>query len=420
MDYGNRSILLVDGQSFYASIEKSAYPGLQNKPVAVGDPERQSGIILAACPVAKAHGVTTASRVGEALALCRDLVVIRPRMQRYISTSLLITKICESFTELVEPYSIDEQFLDVTGSTGLYGSAEEIARRIQHHVQLSTGVPTRVGIGPTKVLAKTATENFAKKCPGGIFRLDQHNIERELWPLPIHKMFMVASRMTARFTLYGLRTIGDVARLELPVFQKMMRRMMGKQSDIQAEYYWKIANGIDPSPVVPSIATPLQSVSHGKALRASLYRRREDIEVVMLELAVEVGRRARRLGYQGRVISLGVSESDGARAGGFHRQLTLPRPTSLTHDLIQAVLQLFHTHWQGMPVSRITISLNQLSSDDVQQLDLFEDRAKQFDLELVTDEIKHRFGDIAIMRASSLLQAGVARERAEQIGGHYK
>lgn len=420
MNYGNRSILLVDGQSFYASIEKVAHPEYMGKPVAVGDPSRKSGIILAACPIAKAHGVTTASRIGEALALCKDLIVIRPRMQRYITISLFITTIFETVTDQVEPYSIDEQFLDVTGSVGLYGSAEEIAQQLQHKILLSTGVWSRVGIGPTKVLAKTATDNFAKKREDGIFRLDQHNIERDLWPLPINNMFMVASRMTARFTMYGLRTIGDVARLELPVFKKLMRRMMGKQSDIQAEYYWQTANGIDPSPVVPSIASPLESISHGKALRASLYGRREDIEVVLLELCVEIGRRARRLGCLGRVVSLGVGESDGLRANVFNRQMTLNRPTSLTHDLVNAVQKLFDLNWQGMPVSNVAISLNQLSTDKVQQLDIFEDRAKQFELELATDGIKDRYGDAAIMRASSLLQSGVARERAGQIGGHFK
>ncbi|GBG09358.1 putative DNA polymerase IV, partial [Paenibacillus agaridevorans] len=274
--------------------------------------------------------------------------------------------------------------------------------------------------GPTKVLAKTATDNFAKKHPDGVYRLDQSNIETDLWPLPIHQMFMVASRMTRRFTMWGIDTIGDVARMELPNFKKLMRRMMGKQSDIQAEYYWQTARGIDPSPVVSSISAPLKSVSHGKTLRASLYTRREDIEVVLLELCIEVCRRARRLGVQGRVVSLGMGETDGKRANTFNRQLTLTNPTSLTHELSEAVLRLFNEFWQGLPASHIMIALNQLSSDRVQQLDLFDNRHKIFELEKTTDAIKDRFGDTAIMRASSMLEAGVARERAGQIGGHYK
>ncbi len=415
-----RSILLVDGQSFYASVEKAAHPEFKDMPVAVGDPERRSGIILAACPIAKAHGVTTASRVFEAQAACKDLVIIKPRMQRYITVSLLITEIYEAITPLVEPYSIDEQFLDVTGSANMFGSAEEVARQIQQRVMLSTGVWSRVGIGPTKVLAKTATDNFAKRHPDGIYRLDYSNIEQELWPLPIQKMFMVASRMTRRFLMWGIQTIGDIARMELPDFKRLMRRMMGKQSDIQAEYYWQTARGIDPSPVMPSIRGALQSVSHGKALRASLYTRKADIEVVILELCAEVCRRARRIGIQGRVVSLGLGETDGLHAHTFGRQLTLPYPTNLTRELQAAVLRLFNEHWRGMPVSYITIALTQLVRDDVQYLDLFTDRAKTYDLERAMDGIKDRYGDTAILRASSLLEAGIARERATQIGGHYK
>lgn len=415
-----REILLIDGQSFYASVEKAAHPEYRNKPVAVGDPARPSGIILAACPIAKKQGVSTAMRIGEAKAICKDLVIIRPRMQRYITISLFITRIFESYTDLVEPYSIDEQFLDVTGSVGRYGSAEEIAQHIQHQVLLSTGVWSRAGIGNNKINAKSATDNFAKKREDGIFRLDQNNIEHDLWPLPIQDMFMVASRMTKRFVMHGFRTIGDVARMDLSTFKKAMRRMMGQKADIQAEYFWSVSRGYDPSPVVPSIAAPLKSISHGKALRASLYTRQEDIEVVLLELCIEVGRRARRHGYQGRVVSLGIGETDGERRNHFNRQITLRQPTSVTHEILEAVLNLFQSYWQGMPVGHVGIALTQLTSDSIQQLDLFEDRAKQFDLEVATDRIKDRFGDMAIMRASSLLTAGVARERAGQIGGHFK
>ncbi|MFD2116305.1 DNA polymerase IV [Paenibacillus yanchengensis] len=419
-EHNERTILLVDGQSFYASIEKAAHPEYRDMPVAVGDPTRKSGIILAACPMAKDRGVTTASRVEEALTLCPDLVIIKPRMQRYITISLFITQIFESFTDLVEPYSIDEQFLDVTGSVGLYGSAEEIARQIQHKIKLSTGVWSRVGIGPTKILAKTATDNFAKKHPEGIYRLDQTNIEQELWPLPINKMFMVASRMTKRFVMQGINTIGDIAQMELTAFKQLMRKIMGKQSDIQAEYYWQTARGIDPSPVVSAIRGALKSVSHGKALRASLYSRKADIEVVIHELCAEVCRRARRIGVQGRVVSLGIGETDGQRVNSFGRQTTLDYPTNLTQELQAAILKLFNEYWQGMPVSYITIVLTQLAGDEVQYLDLFMDRAKIYDLECATDRIRERYGEAAILRASSLLDAGVAHERAGQIGGHYK
>lgn len=415
-----RAILLADCQSFYASVEKAARPELSGRPIAVGDPARKSGIILAACPVAKERGVTTAERVGQAQAKCPGLVVIRPRMQTYIETSLLITEILESFTDQVEPYSIDEQFLDVTGSAGCWGAPEEIARLIQTRVQGEIGVRTRVGIGPTKILAKMACDNFAKKQPEGIFRLDERNIASELWKLPIHCMFMVASRMTRHFMRMGLCTIGDIARMELGAFKASMRARMGRQSDIQAEYYWQTARGIDPSPVVAGIRHKLKSVGHGKVLRTHLYRKIEDIEVVLLELAIEVCRRSRRHGVMGRTVSVGVAEADGGRSSGFGRQMTLPRATSLTHEVAAAALQLFRKHWSGNPVGRISVTLGELSDDSVMQLTLFDDRIGLYSLEKVADEIKDRYGSDAIMRASSLLSAGVARERAEQIGGHYR
>ncbi|NGM83406.1 DNA polymerase IV [Paenibacillus sp. 7124] len=416
----SRHIFLIDGQSFYASIEKSAHPEYRDKPVAVGDPERLNGIVLAACPIAKSRGVTTASRVGEALAKCPELVVIRPRMRTYIQVSLLITEIFESYTDLVEPYSIDEQFLDVSGSLAYFGSPYEMAKMIQEHVYLSTGVHTRVGIGPTKVLAKMATDNYAKKIPEGIFELSFEKLESTLWNLPVHQMFMVASAMTRHFTRMGLACIGDIARMELYEFKQRMRREMGKQSDIQAEYYWQTARGIDPSPVAAGIRHQLKSVNHGKALRWKLYHRLKDIEIVLLELVIEVCRRTRYHHYMGSVVSVSAAETDGERSSHFSRQMTLPEPTALTHEVAVAAHSLFKKHWSGLPVSHLSVSLSQLTDDSIMQLTFFDNRCLAYDRERAIDGIKDRYGSDAIMRASSLMEAGVARERAEQIGGHYK
>lgn len=151
-----RTIFLADCQSFYASVEKADHPECKNKPVAVaGDPARRSGIILAACPIAKSFGVTTAERLGEALIKCPELVVMRPRMQHYIDVSLMITKIYEEFTDLVEIFSIDEQFLDVSASLPIFGDPETIAKSIQQKVLSQTGVWVRVGISLIKYLLKS-------------------------------------------------------------------------------------------------------------------------------------------------------------------------------------------------------------------------------------------------------------------------
>jgi DNA polymerase-4 len=320
----------------------------------------------------------------------------------------------------VEAFSIDEQFLDVTGSLRAFGGdLAELIHSIQQHVLLSTGVWTRVGIGPSKILAKMAN-NFAKKKPGGTFRLDYDNLDTELWPRPVHEMFMVAGRMTKNFYRMGITTIGDIARMELGEFKQRMRRTMGKQSDIQAEYYWQTARGIDPSPVVTGIRHQMKSVGHGKALRWNLYTRLEEIEVVLLELVIEVCQRARKYRYMGSVVSVAVVETDGNTSNSYSRQTTLPEPSALTHEVAAAAYRLFVDHWTGMPLSRLAITISELTDDRVMQLTLFDDRIRTLGKEQAIDQIKTRYGSQALIRASSLLESAVALERAEQIGGHYK
>lgn len=415
-----KQIFLIDGQSFYASIEKAAHPEYNGRPIAVGDPSRSNGIVLAACPQAKAQGVTTASRVGEALAACPDLVVIRPRMHTYIHISLLISEIFQSYTSLVEPFSIDEQFLDVTASQSYYGPPFEMARRIQEHVLASTGVWTRVGIGPTKVLAKMAMDNFAKKTVEGVFQLSFERLGSTLWQLPVKDMFMVGSAMSGHFTRMGITQIGDIASMELSEFKRRMQWEMGRQSDIQAEYYWQTACGIDPSPVMSEIRQPLKSVSHGKALRWSLYGRLCDIETVLLELVIEVCQRTRRHRQMASTVCVSASETDGIRKRSFSRQMALQHPTALTHEVAAAARHLFIRYWSGLPLCQLSVALSNLSDDDMLQLTLFDDRSRAYDREVVIDRIKERYGSTAIMRASSLLEGAIAEERSKQIGGHYK
>ncbi len=414
-------IMLADCQSFYASVEKAAHPEYADQPVAVaGDPARRSGIILTACPIAKARGVKTAETLGEALGKCPELVVIRPRMRTYIDVSLAITRIYESFTDLVEPFSIDEQFLDVTGSLKYFGSAEKIAKQIQAKILLATGVWSRVGIGDTKILAKTACDNFAKKTEEGIFILPQTEVSRHLWPLQISQMYGVAGRMTNHFIRMGIHKIGDLAQIPLPKFKQMLRARMGKQSDIQAELFWQTANGIDPSPVSPGTFSGGQkAIGHGMTLPID-YARKEDIEVVLGELSEEVCRRCRSKGFMGRVVSVGASGADYDHPTGFNRQMTLPDPTNITKEVYAAVRSLFHRHWDGQPVRRLGVALTGLASDSTYQLSLFEDREKVRRLEQTTDSIKNRYGSSSILRASSLMASGQARERSAKIGGHYK
>ncbi|MFY0544498.1 DNA polymerase IV [Brevibacillus sp. H7] len=407
-----RIVFLADMQSFYASIEKAANPEIRNKPIVVaGDPERRSGVVLAACPIAKSYGVTTAEALWQAQQKCRHLVVVRPRMETYIDISLQITRIFEAFTDLVEPYSIDEQFLDVTGSVGLFGDAWTIAREIRRRVWLETGIHCRIGIGENKVLAKMACDNFAKKREEGIFWLKKEELAQTLWKLPIEKLFGVGSRMKRHFHRMGIYQIGQLANLS----PALLIRRWG----INGEVLWRTAHGLDDSPVSLHTHDTQKGIGHHMTLPRD-YHTAADIKVVLLELSEEVCRRARHKQLMGSVVSVGCRGADFDASHGFWRQLKLGEATNDAITLYEAACRLFDRHWKETPVRSVGVHLGQLQPDNVVQLNLFADTEKQRSLAYAMDGIRARYGNDAILRAVSLLGAGQARERARKIGGHYK
>jgi DNA polymerase-4 len=407
-------IMLADCQSFYASVEKASHPEYKHKPLVVaGDPKRRSGIILAACPLAKKYGITTAETLGDALGKCSNLVVIQPRMQEYINVSMQITKILETFSDLVEPFSIDEQFIDVTASQRLFGTPLEIAKAIQDKVMSETGVYTRIGISDCKVVAKMACDNFAKKNSNGIYELPKEDIPSVLWILPIHKMYQVGSRMTQHLMRMGIRTIGDLATTEVSRLEKRW--------GVNGRVLWQIANGLDHSPVTLHTHEQQKAVGHQMTLPRD-YVTMEDILVVMLELSELVCQRCRSKGLMGWVVSIGCQGADFNHPNGFQRQMKMSFPTNVTNHIYEIARTLFIRHWGGDPVRKIGVSLSELENDAEYQMSLFDfdEREGYRPLERATDAIKSKYGEAAIMRAVSLTPAGQIRDRSKKIGGHYR
>lgn len=407
-----RIVFLIDMQSFYASIEKAANPQLREKPIVVaGDPERRSGVVLAACPIAKTYGVVTAEALWQAQQKCRHLVVVRPRMETYIRISMQITQIFESFTDKVEPFSIDEQFLDVTGSVHLFGDVYQMAEQIRRRVWLETGINCRVGIGENKVLAKMACDNFAKKQEAGVFWLKKEELAETLWKLPIEKLFGVGSRMKRHFHRMGVYQIGQLAGLSPAV----LTRRWG----VNGEVLWRTAHGMDDSPVSLNTYDTQKGIGHHMTLPRD-YHTAAQIKVVLLELCEEVCRRARSKELMGSVVSVGCRGADLDAANGFGRQLKLEEQTNDAMTLFEAVCCLFDRHWQGTPVRSVGVNLEQLVPDNVLQLNLFTDNHRRRALAHAMDDIRSKYGQDAILRAASLLGSGQAKERARKIGGHYK
>ncbi|MFS0643829.1 DNA polymerase IV [Siminovitchia sp. 179-K 8D1 HS] len=407
----NKVIFLVDMQSFYASVEKVCNNSLKNKPVIVaGDPERRSGIVLAACPLAKNYGITTAETLGSAKIKCPHVEVVRPHMELYIEVSIRIKEIMEQFTDLVEPFSIDEQFMDVTGSLKLFGNQFEIAQKVQAKIMEDTGIYARIGIGPNKILAKMACDNFAKKKRDGIFRLDHSNID-QLWKLPVGKMFGVGSRMKRNLNGMGISTIGGLAKF--PV------ESLKKRWGINGEVLWQTANGIDYSPVTVKTHNQQKSVGHHMTLPRD-YMDLDEIKVVLLELCTEVARRCRKKGYMGVTISCGVRGADFDYPTGFNRQITLSVPTNYDLDIFNAAYKLLLQFWNGEPIRSLSVGISNLQPADNYQIDLFNNYLRREQLNKAIDSIWDKYGRTALYRASSLTVAGQATERASKIGGHYK
>ncbi|WP_433543347.1 DNA polymerase IV [Neomoorella humiferrea] len=393
------TILLCDANSFFASVHQVLDPALRGRPVIVaGRESTRHGIVLAASYEAKrGYGIKTGMTVREAKGLCPDGVFIPPRHDLYIEFSTRILHIMREFSPLVEPFSIDEAWLDVRGCENLFGPPLTIARRLKERIKTEVGITTSVGLGPTKLLAKMAAE---MEKPDGLTVLDFPDVPKKMWPLPVKDLFGVGPRMEAHLAKLGIHTIGDLARFPVDV---LVRRF-----GVVGRILHQCANGIDYSPVDPHSMDRVKSVGHQITLPRDYYSY-EDIEVVLLELSELVARRARLGNYLGRTVSLSLKDADFNWLG---RSYTLPYYTDTATDIYAAARKLLHRHWPpGRAVRLVGVSLAGLVPAVARQEDLFGRVEKQARLDRACDQLKNRYGERIIYRAASLMGAGVLYAR---------
>lgn len=408
-DSKQRTVLLADMNSFYASVEQANNPELRGKPLLVcGDPEERRGIVLAASREAKRFGVKTAMTCGEALAICPQALAARPHMQTYIDVSVQIMEIARSFTDRVEVYSIDELFLETTGTERLWGNTWNVARLFKQYLWEQLGVTCSIGIGYNKLSAKVCMEAQAKKTPEGIYEWTPDHIIPEMHPLPVEELFGVGSRMKRNFNRMGIRTIGDLAYYP--------KHHLVKRWGVMGEVYHMSAWGEDHSPVVPTtFHDDMKGVGHAITLHRD-YMGSHEIETVLLELTEEVCRRLRTVGKSAKTVHVGVR--DGNLISGFSRSSSLSVHTNATWPIYQVVRKLFRKWWIGSPVRSVSVQVTHLMQDEYVQLNLFQDVEKERALSFAMDEIRDRFGTMALFRGASLTSSGVLPDRARKIGGH--
>ena len=391
-------ILLADMNAFYASVHQAMDPRLKGKPVIVGgDPAKRHGIVLAASYEARVCGIKTGMAVGEARDLCREGIFLKPSYSHYVDFSTRIVRIMKDFSPLVEPFSIDEAFMDVSGCGPLFGSSSDIALKLKSRIKDEVGVLCSVGVGPNKLLAKMAA---GMQKPDGLTVLDLPDVPAKMWPLPARELFGVGSRLEKRLRDLNIQPIGDLAGYPLPVLQKRFG-LVGHVLHLSA-------NGLDYSPVDPHSLERVKSIGHQITLPRDYYGY-DVIEVVILELCEIVCRRVRLGGYVGRTVNLTLKDIEFL---WISRARTMPQSTAFTDDVYSVAVELLHQHWPSWkPVRMVGVSLGRLVENTAEQIDLFGEKEKARRLHAVCDRIKDRFGEQSILRAVSLTPAGVLRDR---------
>ncbi len=416
----NQIVGLVDMQSFYASCEVASRPEFAkwreqhddtSDPVLVvaGDPERRSGIILAATPPAKAAGITTAMRLGEALRMERNIVVVRPRMSFYLQTSIYINQVVKQLFPLCEQYSVDESFFSFPFPSDLFPDPIAAARNLCDTIWDCFRIRCRVGLAENKWMAKMANR-AAKKLPENIAWWKKDDILTNLHPLSVYDMWGLKRRAEVLAQKFGAKTIGDVAQIP--------ERKLCRQFGVWGTVIHRWSNGEDVSPMNPNAYTlPHKGFSQRTTLPRD-FCKKDEIAVVILELLDELCLRTRLAGQKGRRVGLGLTYA--GFAGGFYRSKTLPETTDETAEIYPYALGLLGRHWDGSGVRAIGVSLDLLEKDTgAVQLSLLEDRGRRRRLTETVDQIRLQHGETALMRATSLLRAGQLRDRSKKIGGHF-
>lgn len=359
-----------------------------------GDREKRTGVVLAKSIPAKKYGIKTGEPIAMALRKCPDLFLAKPDFRLYEQCSKAFMDICREYAPVVEKYSIDECFLDMTGTSWLYPDAVAIAHTIKDRIRDELGFTVNVGIGDCKLLAKMASD-FEK--PDKVHTLFRSQIPQKMWPLPVRDLFTVGAATAGKLEKARIRTIGELANSDLAYIQRITGVKMGQQ-------IYNFANGIDPSPVL-SAPEEAKGYSISTTLEEDVITQQQ-AHGVLLALTDSVTARMRADGVKACCVAVSIRSNDFKTRS---HQRKLMDPTDISREVYQISRQLFGELWDGhTPLRLLGISLTELTREEQPQLSLFPDegREKARRLDKAYDAINSRFGALAIMRGSSV-QSGL-------------
>lgn len=354
-----------------------------------GDEAKRHGVVLAKSGPAKKYGIQTGESLFAARAKCPGLTIVPPDFDFYVQDSKALIKILGDYTPDVEQYSIDEAFLDMTGTEALFGPPLTVAHTIRRRVKRELGFTVNVGIAPNRLLAKMASD-FEK--PDRVHTLYKYEIETKMWPLPVGDLFGVGPSAAKKLNSFGICTIGDFARLD----RETATRMFGSRG----ETLWNYANGRETDPVTKQGS---RDNSYGNSVTMPQdLPRPEDADATMLALCDSVGRRLRADGKTARVVTVQLVDNAFRRTS---HQTTLPNPTNSTNRLYHVAAELMRQMWPARPVRLVGVSAEKTGEDNFEQMDFFTDAArtdKQEKLDRAADALRRKFGGAAVTRATLL------------------
>ena len=385
----DRVILHCDMNGFFASVELLSHPELANVPMAVcGNPENRHGIILAKNELAKKAGVVTAQTLWQARKKCPDLQVVPPHHDKYKHYSRLINEIYGRFTDMVEPFSIDESWLDVTASRRLFGDGRYIADIIRKTVREELGLTLSAGVSFNKIFAKMGSEY---KKPDATTVISRDNYKKILWPMPVSEMFFVGGATAQKLNKAGIMTIGQLAQTE----RALLENMLGKHGSQLYDY----ANGLDDSPVCRQCEKQkIKSVGNGITFKRNLTGT-EDIKTAAMNLADTVAARLRHYEMKAHGIKVDIKDTE---LKTISRQKQLTVPTNLAYEISEAAVEIIISSWNiRKPIRMLTITgINLCDEDTEEQISLFGadtvSREKTENLERAMDSIRARYGQSSI------------------------
>ncbi len=390
----NRVILHCDCNSFFASVETVLNPMYKNVPMAVcGSQTDRHGIVLAKNEIAKKYNIKTAETVYSAKKKCPNLVIASPHYDEYVKYSKLVNEIYAQYTDIIEPFGIDESWLDVTASEKIFGSGYEIAEKIRKEIKEKLGLTISVGVSFNKVFAKLGSDY---KKPDATTVINKNNFKEIVFPLPVSDLLFVGKKTSKALFALGARTIGDLSLMS----EDILVYKFGKMGSILHKY----ANGLDETPV-SSEKDDAKSISNGFTFKHNLHKK-EEYRIGIEYLADDIGRQLRDNGQKCTTVSVSIKDEF---LQVLQRQRQQSPPTDVSRDIARTAFEIVSDEWsEARPIRMITVSASGLikSEAGADQTSIFDDtnvidkKSKNKKRENAVDIIRQKYGKDAIINGA--------------------